>query len=334
MSRWALKMRRRDLLALIGGAVIAQPLVAGAQQTGSRVIGFLQSWRTPSGPFPSIALREGLKEYGFIEGENVVFDPRWTENYDELPKLAAELVKRPVAVIVAAGNPSAAAAKSATEAIPIVFWAGADPVAQGLVASFAHPGGNVTGLSDLSSSLGAKRLELVRELIPKAAVVGLLINPANPNRQPQLNDVEDAARAVGVQIEVANASTETEIDKALEALAQRRIDALIVAADTFIFSRREQVVALAARHKIPTMYTVPLYVQSGGLISYTSKGDEQDTARQMGRYTGRILNGEKPAELPVIISTRFQMAINLKTAQELGLAVPQSLLQRADEVIE
>lgn len=248
--------------------------------------------------------------------------------------MAFELVQRPVAVIVAVGHPSALAAKGATTTIPIVFWTGTDPVAQGLVASLAHPDGNLTGLGDLATALGAKRLELIRELLPKTSVCGFLMNPGNPNAEAQSKDVQDAARGIGVQIILGRASTVAEIGAAFEDFVKQGVDALIVGADPFIYNHREQVVELAARNKIPTMYTVPVYVRSGGLISYTSTADRQETAFRLGRYTGRVLSGEKTAELPVIISTRFQMSINLKTATDLGLTVPHSLLQRADEVIE
>jgi len=248
----------------------------------------------------------GLKDFGFAEGENIAFDSRWTDCYEELPTLAAELVRRPVAVIVAWGHPSVVAAKSATDTIPIIFWTGADPVAQGLVGSLAHPGGNLTGLGDLSTALGAKRLELMRELVPKASVYGFLINPANPNAEAQSKDVQGAANSVGVQVKVSRASAEGEIETAFEGLANEHADALIVAADPFIYNHREQVVAVAARNRIPTMYTVPVYVRSGGLISYTSRAENQETAFRSGRYTGRVLSGEKSADLPVIISTHFR----------------------------
>jgi putative ABC transport system substrate-binding protein len=370
-------MRRRDLLAVLGGTAGGWPLMARAQQAGSRVVGFLQSFKPPEGPFPSAYFREGLKDFGYAEGENIVFDARWTDNYEELPKLAAELVRRPVGVIVAFGHPSAVAAKAATAAIPIVFWTGADPVAQGLVASLAHPGGNLTGLGDLSTALGAKRLELIRELVPKARVFGFLINSTNPNAEAQsgsashggrphggvqastfgtpqqrrgcqrrnhnrflrLNNfvdrlLEQAAEAANVKTHVVSASAETEIETAFAALVNDHVDALIVAADPFIYNHREKVIELAAQNQVPAMYTVPAYVHLGGLINYTSRADTQETAFQLGRYTGRVLKGEKPADLPVIISTRFQMVINLKTAKALGLTVPQSLLAQANEVIE
>jgi putative ABC transport system substrate-binding protein len=323
-------MRRRDLLAVLGGTAGGWPLMARAQQAGSRVVGFLQSFKPPEGPFPSAYFREGLKDFGYAEGENIVFDARWTDNYEELPKLAAELVRRPVGVIVAFGHPSAVAAKAATAAIPIVFWTGADPVAQGLVASLAHPGGNLTGLGDLSTALGAKRLELIRELVPKARVFGFLINSTNPNAEAQSGSASHGGRPHGG----VQASTFGTPQQRRGCQRRNHIDALIVAADPFIYNHREKVIELAAQNQVPAMYTVPAYVHLGGLINYTSRADTQETAFQLGRYTGRVLKGEKPADLPVIISTRFQMVINLKTAKALGLTVPQSLLAQANEVIE
>ena len=327
-------MRRRDLIAVVAGAVTLRPIPARTQEPTLRVVGFLQTFRPPAGMWPPADFRNALRELGYTEGQKIAFDARWTDHYEELPNLASELVRRPAAVIVAWGYPSALVAKAATSSIPIIFWTGADPVAQGLVASLAHPGGNLTGIAEFNAALGAKRLELLKELIPNVAVVGLLINPTNPYAGAQSKDAEDAARLLGVQVQVGRASTEGEIEIAFANLAARRSDAVMVAADPFIYNHREQVVALASRHRLPTMYTVSAYVSLGGLISYTSAADNRETALHAARYTGRILNGEKPADLPVIMSSRFQMAVNMKTAKELGLAVPHSLLARADEVIE
>ena len=327
-------MKRRHLIVLLGGASVGYPFAIRAQQPKSPVVGFLRSG-TPSTADAPPEFRKALSEFGYTDGQNIAFLRRWAENhYDRLPILAAELVDRGVAVMIAEDLPSAAAAKAATATIPIVFWSGGDPVRQGLVPSLARPGGNLTGFADFSTALGAKRLELLRELVPKAALFGLLVNPANPNAEPQSRDVQEAGSAMDVQIQVVGASTEIEIEKAFAALVERHADALIVAADPFFYSHREHIVALAARHAVPTIYTVPGYVSAGGLISYTGRADERDVLQQMGRYTGRILNGEKPADLPVIFSTRFQLVINLKTAAALGLLVPQPLIMRADEVVE
>jgi putative ABC transport system substrate-binding protein len=327
-------MKRRHLILLLGGASIGYPFAARAQQPKSPVVGFLRSGYPLSAEAP-MEFRKALSEFGYTDGQNIAFVRLWAENrYDRLPILAAELVDRGVTVIIAEDLSSAAAAKAATPTIPVVFWMGADPVAQGLVASLAHPGGNLTGIADFSSALGAKRLELLRELLPKAALFGLLVNPANPNAEPQSRDVQEAVRTTDAQIHIVGASTKIEIETAFAALTEQHTDALIVAADPFFYGHREHIVALAARHALPTIYTVPGYVLAGGLISYSGRADEQDVLRQMGRYTGRILKGEKPGDLPVIFSTRFQLAINLKTAAALGLSVPHSLMMRADEVIE
>jgi putative ABC transport system substrate-binding protein len=326
-------VRRRELLSLVAGAV-AWPLAARAQQK-TPVIGFLsmtESTGTP-GPF-STALREGLGETGFVEGRNVTFEHRWAEgNYDRLPALAADLVARKVDAIVAVGGPGPAlAAKRATATIPIVFAGVGDPLVLGLVASLARPGGNLTGFSVTTTELMPKRFELLFDLVPRARVIALLINPKNEFSQTWIGSVQEAARAKGVELPILKAATETEIDAAFATFAERHADALLLGADPFLSSRRAQIVALASRHAIPVLDQSREFAEGGGLISYGA--GIVATGRQVGVYTGRILKGEKPADLPVQQPTKFELVINLKTAKALGLTVPQSLLARADEVIE
>jgi putative ABC transport system substrate-binding protein len=274
-----------------------------------------------------------LKETGFVEGQNVAIEFRWAEGqYDRLPKFAAEFVRRQVAVILAGSLPSALAAKDKTSTIPIVFVMGADPVKLGVVASLNRPGGNVTGISQYYGALGAKRLELLRELVPSASAVAIISNPKNANAEDHLNDVQAAARAIGQQTDVFRASSENEIDAAFAGLVRRGDGALLVADDPFFSVRRSQIVALAARHGVPTIYYAQYFAAVGGLMSYGSSAG--DNYRLAGIYVGRILKGAKPADLPVIQPTRFELVINLKTAKELGLDVPPTLLALADEVIE
>ena len=300
------------------------------------VIGFLDR-RSPDAMADRLrAFRQGLKDTGYVEGENVAIEYRWAENQlDRLPVLAAELVRRPVAVIVASGGPlSALAAKAATTTIPIVFLAAEDPVRLGLVASLARPGGNLTGINFFSAELAAKRLELLRELVPAATRVAVLVNPANAtNAESTLRDVEPAARAMGLQIQVFNASTSREIDAAFATFVRERPDALFVGGDAFFDSRRVQLVQLATHHQIPATYSGREYAEVGGLMSYGS--DITDAYRQVGVYTGRILKGTKPADLPVVQSTKFEFVINAQTARMLGLTVPSTLLatrRRGDRV--
>jgi len=327
-------MRRRAFITLLGGAAV-WPLAAHAQQAAVPVVGFLH----PSSPEPFAdrprAFRQGLKEAGFVEGENVAIEYRWADNQnDQLPALAAELVRRRVAVIAAVGgNNSAFAAKAATTTIPIVFDVGEDPVRLGLVASLARPGGNLTGINFFTAELAAKRLELLRELVPGAIRIAVLVDPAGPTTtESTLRDIGAAARAMRLQIQILNASTSREIEAAFASFAGERPDALFVGISPFFIVRRVQLAQLAARHAIPTIYQDRLHAEVGGLISYGAS--LTDAYRQVGVYTGRILKGAKPSDLPVVQSSKFELVINAPTARMLSLAVPPSLLARADEVIE
>jgi len=327
-------VRRRDFISLIGGAA-AWPLAAGAAGGKLPTIGFLH----PASPEPSAdrprAFRQGLKEEGFVEGENVAIEYRWADNQnDRLPALAAELVRREVAVIAAVGgNTSVFAAKAATTTVPIVFDVGEDPVKLGLVASLARPGGNLTGINFFTAELAAKRLELLRELVPGAIRIAVLVDPAGPTTtESTLRDIEAAARAMRLQIQILNASTSREIEAAFASFAGERPDALFVGISPFFIVRRVQLAQLAARHAIPPIYQDRLHAEVGGLMSYGAS--LTDAYRQVGVYTGRILKGAKPADLPVVQSSKFELVINAPTARMLGLAVPPSLLARADEVIE
>ena len=331
-------MNRRELIAALGGAA-AWPLAARAQQQPLPVIGFLNSnlnsTSLDTGSQLLRAFRQGLKETGYVEGENVAIEYRWAEGQvDRLREMADELVRRRVAVIAATGSAySALAAKAATATIPIVFSVGGDPVGLGLVASLARPNGNATGTNFFIYEVGAKRLGLLRELVPTAARVAVLVNPATAAvTAAMLREMEAAARAVSLQLQIVNASTSRDIDAAFAAIASEHIDALFVVPDSYFFTRRVQLVQLAARHAVPTAYPVRIFAEAGGLISYGA--DTAEAWRQAGVYTGRILKGAKPADLPIVQTTKFELVINNQTARMLGLTVPPSLLAIADEVIE
>ena len=328
------KLKRRDFITLLGGTA-AWPLAARAQQQALPVVGFLAAVSSDGFTDRLRAFREGLKQTGFSEGENIAIEYRWAENQlDRLPALAADLVGRRAAVIVCIGsNNLPAVVQAASMTIPIVFGVSEDPVRLGFVTSLARPGGNATGTNFFIAELVAKRLELLRELIPKAVRVALLVNPANPaNANPTVREVETAARAMSLQVEIFKASTIREIQAAFEHIGRERPDALFVGNDAFFLTRRIQLATLAARHALPTSFSTRDYVEAGGLMSYGT--NVNDALRQMGVYTGRILKGEKPADLPVVQSTKFDLVINLATAMALGIEVPPGLLARTDEVLE
>jgi putative ABC transport system substrate-binding protein len=326
-------MRRRELILLVGSALIAGRRLR-AQQKAMPVIGFLGSPTPGSATALMAAFLHGLEEMGYIDGQNVAIEYRWAEgHYDRLPRLAADLVGRKVDVIAADAVPSARAAKDATTTIPVVFISGSDPVARGFVASFARPGGNLTGVALMGAELAPKRFELLSEMVPHASVIALLVNPNNVLQMDGvIKGVREAARAKAVQLQILKASTAGEIDAAFGALMQLQADALLIGPDVFFHSRREQLVALAARHAVPAIYEVRESVAVGGLISYGPS--VAGVFRQLGSYAGKILKGANPADLPVQQPTRFELVVNLNTAKALGLTVPPSILARADEVIE
>ena len=326
-------MNRRDFNALAGAAV-AWPLAAPAQAPTVPVLGFLNSGSP--GPFAHLVagFRAGLGETGFVEGASVSFDYRWAEGrYDRLPELAAELVRQQVSVLVATGGEnSALAAKATTSNIPIVFAIDGHPVDLGLVASLNRPGGNLTGLTQFTGPLEAKRLGLLRELVPTATTMAVLVNPSYANAKAQLKDIEEGARRIGVRLVTLTATSESDFEPVFDALARQRVDALIVGSDPFFNTRRDRLVALAARHKVIAIYEFREFAAAGGLMSYGA--NLADGYRQIGAYTGRILKGAKPSELPVLQPTRFEFVVNLKTAKAMGITIAQSLLLRADEVIQ
>jgi putative ABC transport system substrate-binding protein len=329
-----LHVRRREFITLLGGATAALPLTARAQQSAMPVIGYLSSL-SPDTYAPRLAaFRKGLAESGYVEGRSIAIEYRWAEGqYHRLPALAADLARREVAVIAAmGGDTSALAAKAATATIPIVFAVTADPVKSGLVSSLNRPGGNVTGVNFLLSMMTAKLFEVLQEVVPNAAAIGFLVNPRGANAEPDISEVRVAAHALGRRLFVASASSEPEIDAAFATLVQERVGALLVGNDVFFYSQRGRIVALAARHAIPAMYNVREYPAAGGLMSYGTSVD--DAQRLAGVYVGRILKGAKPADLPVVQSTKVEFVVNLKTAKMLGLTFPLPLIGRADEVIE
>ena len=325
-------MRRREFITLLGGAAAAWPLAARAQQAAMPVIGLLSGTDREASPID--AIWRGLNEAGYVEGRNVAMEYRWAEGQlDRLPALAADLVRRPVAVIVAIQSAAAPlATKAATATIPIVFSIGGDPVKLGLVSSINRPGGNVTGTSFLYNTLAPKRLELLHELVPNDAVIGLLVNPKNPASKSETSDVQTAASALGLKIVVQNASSYHDIDAAFAHFVQRRVAALTFAADSVFNKQRDQLIALAARHAVPTMYFSHEFTSAGGLMSYG--GDMTNAYRLAGVYAGRILKGENPGDLPVQLAVKVEFVVNLKTAKTLGLTFPLPLIGRADEVIE
>jgi putative tryptophan/tyrosine transport system substrate-binding protein len=330
-------MRRRELLILFGCVAVEPlfiPCASHSQQRDTRLVGVLisaseQGYARVMGP-----VRGGLKQAGFVEGENLAIEYRWADyHYDRLPKLAADLVQRQVSVIFTTGSiVSALAAKSATNSIPIVFANGSDPVRYGLVASLSRPGGNMTGVTFYNSGLGPKRIGLLREILPNAAIISLLVNPKNPNAEDDAKEMQEAGRNAGVQIEIVNASAESELDEAFAKVRQLHADALIVHVDALFNAQYGEIIALAAQYAVPTMYAMPQATRAGGLISYGTDVDEMD--RQAGMYIGKILKGAKPADLPVLQPTKFDLRINLKTARALRLTVPLLVQMTADEVIE
>jgi putative ABC transport system substrate-binding protein len=326
-------MRRREFITLLGGAAAAWPFVARAQQAPAQRIGYL-SGRSPQSEAPLLAaVRRGLAETGFVENQNVAIEFRFSEGRDDqLASLAADLVGRDVAVLVTTDYPSSVAARKATSIIPIVFTSGRDPVEGGLVASFNRPGGNATGIDIFTTQLGPKRLEVLRELVPKARLVAFLVNPGAESAPFQSREILAAAQSSGQRILIVNAGDAKQIEEAFSSMAESRVDAIVYSAGLFFQVHVERIVSLAARYAIPAMYEWREFVTSGGLISYSPSRPE--VYRQMGLYVGRVLKGEKPADLPVMRPTKFELVINLKTAKALGLDVPPTLLARADEVIE
>ena len=327
------RLSRREFITLLGGAAVAWPLAARAQQPAMSVIGFLDT-RSPDTMGGRLnAFRQGLKEAGYVEGENLTIVYRWAEGrYDRLPELAAELVRRQVTVIVATSTPSVLAARAATTTIPIVFFVAADPVQLGLVTSLSRPGGNLTGVVTLNVEVAAKRLELLRELVPAANIIALLVNPTDPNAETTLKSLRAAARDLGLQLHVLRASTEREIDDAFAVLSQLKAGGVVIGPDVFFNTRSEHLGALASRHGVAAIYQYRAFALAGGLMSYSA--DIAESYRVVGGYTGRILKGGKPADLPVQQATKVELIINLKTAKTLGLTMPTALLVRADEVIE
>jgi putative ABC transport system substrate-binding protein len=327
-------MKRRELIALIGGAVVSVPLAARAQQQAMPVIGFLSPGSPGQGGPLLDAFRQGLSDTGYIEGKNVAIDHHWVEANDRLPAMAADLVGRKVDLILAVTDPMARAVKNASSTVPVIFFIGGDPVANGLVASLARPGGNLTGVTLFGEELNPKRLELLSDLVPQARVIALLVNPNNPlaGAAARSTNMQEVARAKGMELHILKASSESEIDAAFATLVEMKISALVIDTDLLFFSRREQIAALTARRAVPAIYYRREFAAAGGLISY---GPSFATAyRQAGIYAGKVLGGVKPSDLPVLQPAKFELVINSKAAKALGLAVPPTLLALADEVIE
>jgi putative tryptophan/tyrosine transport system substrate-binding protein len=326
-------MRRREFITLLGGGATAWSLAARAQQPAIPVIGYLDS-RSPAAVENRLrGFHQGLKEAGYIEGENVTILYRWADDrLDRLPLLAAELVSRSVAAIFTGGQPSTLAAKAATTTIPIIFVVGSDPVQLGLAASLSRPDRNLTGIDALTAQTGAKRLEVLRDLLPHATRIGVVVNPADAGTDAQLKDIEAAARAMGLPIKVYNADSSAEIDAVFEAMGRDHLDAVVVGSSTFLNGRRVQLAHLSTFYRLPAIYALRDFVEVGGLISYGA--DIIDSLRQAGQYVGRIIKGAKPGELPIVKAAKFELVINTQTARMLGLTVPSSLLSRADEIID
>jgi ABC-type uncharacterized transport system substrate-binding protein len=326
-------MQRRDFITLLGSAAATWPLGVRAQQPTMPVIGFIRSTSASGSADLVAALRQGLKEAGYVEGQNIAIEYRWAEGRDDvLPALVADLVRRPVAVLIPANNAVMAVARSTAVTIPIVFVSGDDPLKLGFVASLSRPTDNITGVTFYSGVLVAKQMELLRELLPKAAVVGFLVNPKSPAAEGQISDAQAAARALALQIHISKASSEHDFDVAFANFAQQRVDAVIIGGDALFTGQRNRLAALAMRHALPTVSVVREFAVAGGLMSYGAS--ITDAYRQAGNYAGRILKGAKPADLPVVLPSKFELVVNLKTAKTLGLEVPWFLQQRADEMIE
>jgi putative tryptophan/tyrosine transport system substrate-binding protein len=326
-------VRRRDFIRAVAGSAVAWPLASGAQHSALPVIGLIHSGSASQNTHTIAGFHDGLGEQAYVAGQNVTIEYRWADGqFDRLPTLAADLVGRGVAVLAAFAPPTAVAAKSATTTIPIVFFIGGDPVKLGLVASYRRPGGNITGIGGLTIDLVPKRLEILRELVPKADSIAFLVNPKNPTSETQIQSMREATRSLGLKLNIYRASSEHELDAAFAKISQTQAGPLVVGADSFFITLRDKIVALATRHGIPTTYETRESAAAGGLMSYAPSF--KDAYRQVGVYVGRILKGERPADLPVLQPTKFELVINLKTAKTLGLDVPLSLQQRADEIIE
>jgi putative ABC transport system substrate-binding protein len=326
-------VRRRDFIRAVAGSAVVWPFATGAQHSALPVIGLIHSGSASQNTHTIAGFHDGLGETGYVAGQNVTIEYRWADGqFDRLPALAADLVRRGVAALAAFAPPTAVAAKSATATIPIVFFIGGDPVKLGLVASFSRPGGNITGIGGFTIDLVPKRLELLRELVPKADSIAFLVNPSNPTSETQIQNMREATRALGLRLHIYRATSEHELNAAFAEISQMQAGPLVIGADSFFITARDKIVALAAHYVIPATYETRESVVAGGLMSYAP--NFRDAYRQVGVYAGRILKGERPGDLPILQPTKFELAINLKTAKTLGLNVPLSLQQRADEIIE